>query len=404
MVHNFYGSKAPSGENRVFEMERQMLESRGHTVEMFVRTSDEIRAQGAWGALRGALATPWNPWMARTIRKQVDEFKPDIVHIHNTFPLISPAIMSAIGRRAKKVLTLHNYRTLCPAAIPMRNNRVCTLCIDGRTVWPALRFGCYRGSRAATLPLALSVALHRARGTWIRDVDAFIALSAFQREKMTGAGLPAEKVYVKPNFYPGLPKIKAWGERDTAVVYVGRLSAEKGVATLVAAWRQWGTEAPELRLVGDGPMRDELVEAATGFPVRFLGQLSRDNTQQEMEKAKLLVLPSEWFETFGMVVIEAFAHGTPVAVSKLGALPSIVREGVTGVTFPPADPAGLLASVRQAWSDDGLLARMGEAARKEFEDKYTEEANYRQLMEIYENVLAGKTASMGNETGVGKRD
>lgn len=237
----------------------------------------------------------------------------------------------------------------------------------------------------------------------MREVDAFIALSAFQREKMTGAGLPADKVYVKPNFYPVLPRINAWVERDAAVVYVGRLSAEKGVATLVEAWRQWGPEAPELRLVGDGPMREELGAAATGLPVRFLGQLSRDETQREIAKAKMLVLPSECYETFGMVVIEAFAQGTPVAVSKIGALPSIVREGVTGVTFPPADPAGLLASVRQAWSDDGLLARMGAAARKEFEDRYTEESNYRQLMEIYEKVLAGKTASMENEKGVGKR-
>ena len=387
LVHNFYGSSAPSGENRVFEMERTMLERRGHRVESFTRHSDEIRSQGRIGACKGALSTVWNPFMFRAIRKKVGEFQPDIVHVHNTFPLVSPAIFSAIGDRAKRVLTLHNYRTVCPAAIPMRGGQVCTVCIDRRAVGPALRHGCYRGSRLATIPLALNVALHRAVGTWQEQVDAFITLSDFQKQTMVAAGFPAGKIFVKPNFVSGVPTVRAWSEREPAVVFVGRLSREKGVSALIGAWRQWGASAPELRLIGDGPLRGELAGEARGLSIRFLGQLTGEETQREIAKAKLLILPSECFETFGMVVIEAFAHGTPAAVSQLGPLPSIVGQEKTGVLFRPADPADLLASVSAVWADDKKLAQMGAAARKEFDEKYTEQANYQQLMGIYEQVL-----------------
>jgi hypothetical protein len=155
LVHNFYGSSAPSGENQVFEAEKLLLQEMGHEVTDFSRHSDEIRSQGTWGVVRGALATPWNPWMTRAVKEAVSNFQPDVVHVHNTFPLISPGIFHAIGPRAARVLTLHNYRLFCPAAIPMRGGRVCTDCLDMRSAWPALRYGCYRDSRVATLPLAI---------------------------------------------------------------------------------------------------------------------------------------------------------------------------------------------------------------------------------------------------------
>lgn len=387
IVHNFYGSESPSGENKVVEMERQMLESYGHTVELFTRQSDEIRVQGLWGILKGALATVWNPWMARDIRKKVEVFQPDIVHVHNTFPLISPSIFSAIGMRAKRVLTLHNYRTVCPAAIPMRKGKVCTHCMDKKGVWPAIRYGCYRNSRLATLPLAMNVALHRALGTWQNHVDAFITLSDFQRQKMADVGFPEAKMFVKPNFLSGSPQVRAWAEKESAIVFAGRLSAEKGVRTLIDAWKLWGEYAPELRVIGDGPLRNELKSCIKGSSVRFLGQLTRQETQQEIAKAKLLVLPSEWYETFGMAVIEAFAQGTPVAAANIGALPSIVREDQTGVLFPPANPQRLYEVVCALWQDNDKLRQLGLNAQKEFEEKYTEDSNYAQLMAIYEQTI-----------------
>jgi glycosyltransferase involved in cell wall biosynthesis len=388
LVHNFYGSAAPSGENQVFEAERTLLRARGHEVVEFTRHSDEIRGQGAWGAMRGGLATPWNPWMTWAIGREVERLKPDVVHVHNTFPLISPGIFHAIGDRAARVLTLHNYRLFCPAGIPMRAGKVCTDCLDARGSLPAMRHGCYRGSRVATAPLAFSVWLRRAMGTWRNQVDAFVALSDFQRNMMADAGLPLSKVHVKPNFYPGMPPVAPWHERGNYVVFAGRLTAEKGVATLLRAWRLWGPGAPELRLAGDGELRPQLEAMAEGLPVRFLGQLGGAEAQTQIAGARLLVLPSEWFETFGLVLSEAFAFGTPAAVSNLGPLASIVRHGQSGVVFQAASPASLLQEVRAAWEAEGCLQHLGLGARREFEEKYTEDANYAALMAIYKQSMA----------------
>jgi glycosyltransferase involved in cell wall biosynthesis len=185
------------------------------------------------------------PWSARAIRQAVARFLPDVVHVHNTFPLISPSIFHALaGTGVARVLTLHNYRLFCPAAIPMRAGQVCTDCLDRRSVLPALQHGCYRNSRLATVPLALNVALHRAAGTWAHQVDAFIALTEFQRQRVVDAGLPASRVFVKPNFYPGNPAVVPWGQRQPYVVFAGRLTAEKGVATLIRAWQLWGPRRP----------------------------------------------------------------------------------------------------------------------------------------------------------------
>ena len=395
LVHNFYGSAAPSGENLVFEAEQALLRKHGHEVETFTRHSDEIRAQGAWGAVKGALATPWNPWMTSALRNTLARLSPDVVHVHNTFPLLSPGIFHAIGERAARVLTLHNYRLFCPAGIPMRAGKVCTDCLEAGSSLPAMQHGCYRGSRIATAPLAFSVRLHRALGTWRDQVDAFIALSDFQRQLMSRSGLPASKVHVKPNFYPGLPPTLPWSDRGDYVVFVGRLTAEKGVTTLLKAWRLWGSQAPELRVVGDGDLRSELEALATGLPVRFMGQLSSAEAQTQIAGAKLLVLPSEWFEGFPMVVREAFAFGTPAAVSNLGPLPSIVQHDASGVVFKAANPESLLHEVRLAWNNKGLLAQLGQGARREFEVKYTEDANYAALVHIYEQAL---TVSKGGTT------
>ncbi|MEA3298606.1 MAG: glycosyltransferase family 4 protein [Pseudomonadota bacterium] len=401
LIHNYYGSTAPSGENQVFEAERDLLRARGHEVETLTRHSDEIRDRGFVGELRGALATAWNPWMARRVSRFVARFRPDVVHVHNSFPLISPAVFHAIGNPAAKVLTLHNYRLFCAAGIPMRDGKVCTLCLDRRSSLPALRHGCYRGSRVATLPLAASVGLHRALGTWRNRVDAFIALSEFQRQRMVDGGLPAAKVFVKPNFYPGDPAPVPWRERDDQVVFAGRLTGEKGVATLVEAWRHWrGREGatPTLNILGDGPLRASLAHAASGLPVQFLGQRTKADTEDCIRRAKLLVLPSEWFEGFPMVIREAFAFGTPVAVSDLGPLPAIVAHGVSGLVFPAANPTALADTLAKAWQNPGELERLGHGARAEFEAKYTAERNYQQLLGIYRAAIAAAAAGQREVT------
>lgn len=388
LVHNFYGSAAPSGENAVYEAERDLLRRHGHEVVEFTRHSDEIRGQGAWGALKGALSAPWNPFSSARLRRVLSVERPEIMHVHNSFPLLSPAIFHAAAEfPVGRVLTLHNYRLFCPAAIPMRAGRVCTDCLDLRSVWPALRHGCYRDSRPATLPLALNVALHRALGTWAERVDAFIALTDFQRELLVRGGLPADRVEMKPNFYPGNPLTVPWAERGEYALFAGRLSEEKGVASLVKAWIAWGAAAPELRIIGDGPLRAALQKAAAGAAIRFLGQLSPDDTIRQIAHARLQLLPSECFEGFPMVLREAFAVGTPAAVSNLGPLPSIVRHGFNGVVFEAANPQSLLATVKTAWCTPELLERLGKGARKSFEAFYTEEINHARLMAIYQAAI-----------------
>ncbi|MCT8166642.1 MULTISPECIES: glycosyltransferase family 4 protein [unclassified Pseudomonas] len=387
LAHNFYNSATPSGENQVLEAERRLLAKNGDDVQLFSKYSDSIAKKGKLGVLSAALGTPWRMDIKHELRSVLDGFQPDIVHVHNTFPLISPAIFPALAGRAARVLTLHNYRLFCPAAIPMREGKVCIECMQAKSSLPSLIHGCYRESRLATLPMALNVELHRYLGTWRKHVDAFIALSEFQRSLMIDAGLPAEKVFVKPNFYPGSPVVQPWLNREPYVVFVGRLTAEKGVISLLRAWQAWGAAAPELRIVGDGALRDQLESMGAGLPVRFLGQVDAKEAERQIANARLQILPSEWFEGFPMVIREAFAFGTPAAVSDIGPLPSIVQNGTSGIVFKPAAPDSILACVRDAWHTPGLLERLGQGARLAFEENYTEGANYAILRSIYEQAM-----------------
>lgn len=387
LVHNYYSSRVPSGENSVFVAERELLRKHGCEVQVFTCSNDEIAERGIAGKMLGAICAPWNPKAARRLRRQLQSFKPDVVHIHNTFPLISPSIFYAIGKKAARVLTLHNYRIFCSAGIPMRDGNVCTECLSARSATPSIIHGCYRNSRLATLPVAANVALHRALGTWTNQVDAFICLSEFQRALMVQSGLPREKVYVKPNFYPGDPSVVPWADRQPYVVFAGRLTPEKGLISLLRAWQKWGVMAPELRLIGEGELRSELERMAGTLPVRFLGQLSADDTHSQIAHARLLILPSECFEGFPMVVREAFAFGTPTAVSDLGPLNSIVEHGKSGIVFRPSNPDSLLEAVHVAWRADGLLEELGRGAHREFQEKYTEDINYAILANIYRQAL-----------------
>jgi len=383
MVHNYYGSSAPSGENVMVDAERKLLHDHGVHVELYARRSDQIRDQGIWGgAIKTAPVIPWNIKSYRYIQRQLCTKQFDVMHVHNAFPMVSPSVFYAARGCAARVLTLHNYRLYCSAGIPLRDGKTCTECIDHKSSFPALKYGCYRNSRLATLPLAISVALHRWLGTWQTEVDAFIALSDFQRELMVKSGLPAHKVYVKSNFVAAAKQTVPWDEREPYIVYVGRLGPEKGLRSLVIAWQKWGREAPELRIVGDGPIRAELEAAAAGLPITFTGQLSPTEVQKQQANACLLVLPSECLETSSLVIMEAFAQGTPVAASAIGPLPDLVGDG--GVTFPPTDPDSLLRVVRLLWDNDAKLARLSAAAKNASKVKYSALENAKILLSIYE--------------------
>jgi glycosyltransferase involved in cell wall biosynthesis len=389
LVHNFYGSAAPSGENTVYAAERDLLGQHGHTVIEFARHSDEIINRGIFGTIQGAFATPWNPFCKRALRSVLEKEKPDLMHVHNTFPLLSPSIFHATkGLHTATVLTLHNYRTFCASGIPMHDGVSCTECLDTQRVFPALKHGCYRNNRLATLPLATMIALHRRVKTWEGHVDAFVVLSDFQKEKMAKAGLPAANIYVKPPFYANAPSPLSWEERESKVVFVGRLGMEKGLNTLIDAWKQWGREAPQLEIIGDGPERISLQRSVNGNgigdKISFLGQVPFLEVQRRLRLARLLILPSLCFEGFPMAIIEAFSLGVPVAVSDIGPLPNIVKDRESGIVFRAGDALNLCDTMKETWNRPDRLFSLGQVARHEFDKKYTADANYEMLIKIYE--------------------
>ena len=386
-VHNYYGSIAPSGENRVVDAEANLLRMHGDQVEIFARNSDDIRQHKIWGAIKGGVSVPWNPWTVHEIRRVVSSYKPDVVHIHNTFPSISPSVFYALGEKIPRVLTLHNYRLFCPSAMLMRDEHICTDCLDRESIWPSVRFGCYRGSRLATLPIAAGIALHRFLGTWLNQVDAFIVLSDFQKDMMIKAGLPKGKLHVKPNFCLSDAVKVPWAVRHEYAVFVGRLSSEKGIEDLIAAWAMWGSQAPELRIIGDGVLRPNLERQAVNMNIRFLGQLPPEQVRSQISGGKLLILPSRCLETFGLVVVEAFAVATPAAVSNIGPLSSIVKHGENGLIFEAGNPVSLLHAVRRAWVSPAEMEGLSQGASNSFDENYHESANYMILQDIYSAAI-----------------
>lgn len=383
VIHNFYGSAAPSGENAAVAAEIEELRRRGAEVLAITRSSDEIRGRGMLGAAAGGLAWMSNRRGCRRIRAAAQDFAPHVIHVHNTFPLISNGIFRALRGLAPRVLSLHNYRLVCPAAIPLRQGLPCTLCIEARSGWPGVWHRCYRGSAAATLPLALRATIDRALGTWTHEVEAFIVLSQFQKRLMARGGLPADKMHVRANPYFGTPRPVPWSERGNHVVYVGRLANEKGVLDLIEAWRMGGPHAPCLRVIGEGPARSAAVLKASGLPVTFLGSLPREAALEEIARASMVVVPSRCFEGFPLVIGEALAHGTPLAVADVGPLGDIVRTADAGGCFAAANPAALWSVVSGMWQDGRALERSSMNAQAAYRRDYTAEAASARLFEIY---------------------
>jgi glycosyltransferase involved in cell wall biosynthesis len=385
-VHNRY--QQPGGEDQVFLAETTLLESYGHRVVRYSTHNDRVA-----GMNRLALAgnTLWNSSTYRELRALIRQERPHVAHFHNTFPLVSPAgYYAAKAEGVPVVQTLHNYRLLCPNALFFRDGRVCEDCMSKVIPWPGVVHKCYRGSRAASGLVTAMLTTHRVLRTWTEMVDAYVALTEFARRKFVEGGLPAEKMVVKPNFvYPD----PGPGEgRGGYALFVGRLSPEKGVGTLLAAWERLDRPVP-LKVVGDGPLREQVVEAPDRRPcVEYLGYRPAEEVHGLMKEASMLVFPSEWYETFGRVAAEAFATATPVIAADIGAVAELVEHGHTGLRFRPGDPEDLAAQVGWFLSHPEEHARMRREARAEFEAKYTAERNHQMMMEIYESALEREEA------------
>jgi len=386
VIHNTY--QHPGGEDVVVVEETRLLQSHGHSVVSYQRSNQDLERMSKLRQLWAVKDIVYCDDSKREIGKILRREKPDIVHVHNTFMMISPSVFEACRDEGVAVLqTLHNYRLLCPCWTLSRDGRVCEECLDD-SLWSGIRHGCYRKSHAMTAAVALMLKVHRMRGTWKDSVNGYVALTEFARGKFVQGGLPARKIYVKPNFVGSDPGAKR--EVGSYALFVGRLSREKGVDILLSAWAMLKNSLP-LVIIGDGPLSETVGQeiASRGlFNVTLRGWLPRSHILAAMKEATFLITPSVWYEGFPMTMVEAFACGTPVICSRLGGMQEIVKDQHTGLHFTPGDSADLAAKVEWVCAQPGRLVEMGRAARQEYEDLYTPEKNYSALMQIYQQTIA----------------
>lgn len=375
VVHNAYQHRG--GEDAVVESEISLLRTYGHAVETYKRSNDEMMGMSS---LTMAQQTLWSDRTVREVSALIDRFRPDVIHAHNTFPLVSPSLYWAAARAGVPVVqTLHNFRLMCLNALLLREGRVCEDCM-GHLPWRGVMRGCYRGSRSASAALAGMLALHRSAGTYLKKVGLYIALNEFCRAKFIEGGLPAERVVVKPNFVDF--DAPTAGPR-AGFLFVGRLSEEKGIGTLAEAMHH--VSGADLRVMGDGPEAG-LLDGLTG--VKRLGSQPGDVVHAEMGRALALVVPSIWYENFPRTIVEGFASGLPVIASRIGALADIVSDGHTGLLFEPGNSKDLAVKLAWALAHPAEMAMMGRNARMEYEAKYTPAINYERLISIYEAAIA----------------
>ena len=378
LVHNSY--QQPGGEDQVFTSERELLLAHGHDVVCHTAHNDEVRALGN---LRLALRTTWSHSTYRALRAAIARERPQIVHVHNTLPLLSPAVYYAARAMGVPVVqTLHNYRLLCPKAVMLRKDRVCEDCLARLFPWPGVIHACYRDSHPATAAVAMMLGVHRLLGTWTRMVTRYVALTEFMRRKFVDGGLPPNGITVKPNFVARDPGVGGHG--GGYALFVGRLSPEKGLRTLLQGWGRVGPRLP-LKIAGAGPL--ETLAASSAPNVEWLGAVPHAGVLELMKRASFLVVPSESYEGFPTTVAEAFATGLPVLASRLGAATEIVHEHRTGLFFPPGDASGLAETVTWALDHPARVAEMRQHARAEFQARYTAKRNYQLLMDIYHMAM-----------------
>ena len=362
--------------------------------------NQDLEVMPSWKQAKDAM---WNRTAYLQVRESIRRHRPHLLHIHNTFPLASPAVIHAAKTEKTPVTqTLHNYRMICPGSLLMRSGQLCENCI-GRTIpWPGVIHKCWRGSRMHTAVAATMLATQRFLKTWTEQVDLYIALTEFSRKKFIQGGIPGDKIVVKPNFVTdsalseangvtihGLQNTFLSSEITPNALFVGRLSPEKGIQTLLQAWRT----LPENKLIiaGDGPLLYEaqrFVNQNNTKNILLLGRQPHVEVSRFMSRARLLVCPSECYENFPMTLVEAFASSLPVIASRLGAMAEIVEDGRTGLLFEPGNAEDLANKVAWAWAHPEEMAEMGKEARREYEAKYTAERNYGMLMEVYDKAIA----------------
>jgi glycosyltransferase involved in cell wall biosynthesis len=405
VVHNRYGSAQPSGENKVVDQEVALLREGGHRVGVFERRSDDIAARSLPGKVAVPLLVPWNPRVRTELAARLRAERPDVVHVHNVFPLLSPAVLAACADAGvPAVATLHNYTQVCPPGTLQREGRPCAECVGG-TPLPAVRHGCYRGSRLATVPLAVSLSANRRR--WWSGVERFLCISAAQRDVLVRAGMPAGRLAVKHNFVPDPGTVRTGpGEH---LLFLGRLAEAKGVRLLMAAWdalaADGGVGVP-LVIAGTGPLEPEVTAWAAGRDdVRYVGLYDTAQCREAIARSVAVVAPSTWLEAFGLVVVEAMAAGVPTVAAGHGAFVELVEDGVTGLLHRPDDATSLASRLRRITAAPDGGREMGRAARRRYEQDFCPAVGLERLLEEYRTAIAGRSAlARGGDSRAGRGD
>ncbi|MEU4496247.1 glycosyltransferase [Streptomyces sp. NPDC023998] len=404
VVHNRYASAQPSGENKVVDQEVGLLREAGHRVEVFERRSDDIAARSLLGKAAVPLLVPWNPAVRSELAARLRTERPDVVHVHNVFPLLSPAVLAACADAGvPAVATLHNYTQVCPPGTLQRDGQPCTECV-GSAPLPAVRHGCYRNSRLATVPLAVSMSVNRRR--WWSGVERFFCISAAQRDVLVGAGMPAERLAVKHNFVPD-PGACRTGAGEH-LLYLGRLAEAKGVRLLMAAWDEiaadGGVGVP-LVIAGAGPLEPEVTAWAAGRDdVRYVGLYDPAQCRQAVARSVAVVAPSTWLEAFGLVVVEAMAAGVPTVAAGHGAFVELVEDGVTGLLHRPGEPASLASCIRRIAAEPARNREMGQAARRRYEQGFSPAIGLERLVEGYRTAIAGRSGGGDSAPPAGNKN
>jgi glycosyltransferase involved in cell wall biosynthesis len=380
MLHNRY--LIPGGEDQCSVAEAALLCDHGHEVELLEEDNRRIEQLGK---ARTAIRTVWSRESYRRIDELLRARSFDILHVQNFFPLWSPSVYYAASRnRVPVVQTLHNYRLMCVNSLFFRDQHLCQECLGRFLPWHGVVHACYRNSRAASAVVACMVGAHKLAGTWRKHVSTYIAVSEFARDIYIAGGLPANKIAVKPNFiYPTpLPGTGGGGY----ALYVGRLSTEKGIATMLNAWKG-AHEAIPLKIVGEGPLAELVIGAMQECKsIEYLGAKPLPEVLDLMRSAEFLVFPSEWYETMGRTIMEAFAVGTPVVAAGIGPPATMVIQGVTGFHFTPGSVTELRERVEWCSQNLDQVRAMRSKARQAFESRYTGAANARMLLTIYERA------------------
>lgn len=383
-VHNYY--TRPGGEDTVFQAEKALLRSQDHEVIEYLEFNKKIESMSK--ALV-ALQTIWSHSSYQKLKSFLRVTKPDIVHFHNTFPLISPSAYYACQDLGVPVVqTLDNQRLMCPAASFYRDGRLCLDCMGKTPPWPGVLHACYHNSHLHSAVVASMLTFHHWMGTWQTKIDVFLCSTSFYRDLFVRAGFPSDKIVVMPHFVQEGTQADWTAKTGEYALFVGRLDPEKGVRTLLEAWRHVGLP---LKIRGAGRLNDwarQFVDQHGLVKIEFVERMDARELSDLIGNARFLVMPSEgYYETFGMVIIEAYSRAVPVVAANIGVVPELVSDKQTGLLFEPGNALDLAEKASWMWAHPAEARAMGRNGLNTYKERYTPDQCYRTLIGVYERLM-----------------